>query len=573
MSLLESIGNWLLNSSPGIMQMRGHPEYQDWAAQLAKFASKEELAPLKGVLGKLVSNKLQTVEPLIEFLNREASSVPIKIYWFASEDAIKSESASPAAAFVLALVSMLGWSRAMGKNLDSQINGMPHPGWARIPYACASLALKQGAIQGAQKLVDISYQVLMAAKYQFDPRLQNALADYRRLAREAMRLQEIAVANLADDLYDSCGQKTPNFRAEVGALLWTLGYVPESNSFRITANSSFTPSRRMFRRIVRQSITCIPYDPLTQYIWLELKDRPPFNIREHESLFSIINSCYTQMMLDEFSPVAPSQVFAQCLIAWFKGTLTDKQVDEYLSVVSIINDMFPNMIDWTVYIRMESLGFLIARQFGKVLDTMTAKRELEYWARLSGIGASVCHNRNIFHPEWPELYCSPNIGLFESLEHHLSGGDSGALEKAVMILEEFRNANLEYWLQVIPPFPSADEQVRLGSLMAAEDELCGYLRGAYFVILHSILPAHYRRYGMMMEELIEQQKSETPAFNSEAGRKEYKEIKKELGTLYEKMLPIAPEYAKKRLNLVAGINELVEAIGRHAESPRDRNLQ
>ena len=41
-----------------------------------------------------------------------------------------------------------------------------------------------------------------------------------------------------------------------------------------------------------QSLACIPTDPYLQYVWLELKDRGPFNLRLHEALFTVINSRY-----------------------------------------------------------------------------------------------------------------------------------------------------------------------------------------------------------------------------------------------------------------------------------------
>jgi len=437
-------------------------------------------------------------------------------------------------------------------------------------------SLKIGAIERAGNLVDIAYDTLMAAKYQDDPRLRSALSNYRELAGKIQRQYQIAIANLADDLRESCRPKKDNFRAEVGAILWSLGMIPESRLFSQDANSAFVPSRRLFKRIVEQSLACIPHDPLVQYVWLQLKDRPPFNIRDHKSLFGKINARYAQMMLDELGPASPSELYARNLIGSFRGNLSKDQVAEFLSAYDLVKAGFPGLVDWSVYLRIDGLAHILAKRFGFFASPMTEQEELDYWYWIGGLAASVRENANL-HPEWPELHSRSTLGLFHCIEAELSrpmdsaGAPVEAWDKIVSAMEKIRAGALSYWLKVVPPLLSAAEQSNLASLLERESQLLSYLRGAYFLVLYPILPSHYRRYGVMLDDVSQIRGDEkAKKFDPDVGREQYKELNDELKDLYLEMQQTSPRYARKRLEPKANLNDLVNALRSHAPQGKFR---
>src|SRR4030095_14007971 len=102
--------------------------------------------------------------------------------------------------------------------------------------------------------------------------LAAGITRYRALAGRVERRFAQEIDDLADELADAARTGPGTIRAGLLALLWTLGFVPEAEGLR---RSGGTPSRPMLRTVVRQSIERIPTDPLTQFLWLELTDRPP----------------------------------------------------------------------------------------------------------------------------------------------------------------------------------------------------------------------------------------------------------------------------------------------------------
>jgi hypothetical protein len=184
-------------------------------------------------------------------------------------------------------------------------------------------SLRLGDIFGTLGIVDESFNVLMASKVHDPPEVQLCLNKYRQLAFRVHQHMESVIANLADDLNRSPHPGDEAFRAEIMALLWTLGFVPECQSMRA---SNYVPSRSFLKKIVWMAMERLWCGPLTQYVLLEMKDKPPFNIREHRPLFDKINERYGQYMPDEIWDAAPSEIYAQTLIAWFKGNLNHDKV-------------------------------------------------------------------------------------------------------------------------------------------------------------------------------------------------------------------------------------------------------
>jgi len=138
------------------------------------------------------------------------------------------------------------------------------------------------------------------------------------------------------------------------------------------------------------------------------------------------------------------------------------------------------------------------------------------------------------------------------------GPDSAA--KRLSELESFRAGSMGYWLAAASPRPSPQEAAAAAKLLDDERGLLAELKGAYFLILVKILPMHYSRTAGVIDS-GDPDSYKYP--DTSKGLDHYKRILGELDKLYQRMQPIAPKYAAKRLDAVAGANALSETLGRH----------
>jgi hypothetical protein len=563
MPVLNQITSALISTTPEVARMRGHPEYRDWAAQLRALGEEEDLAPLRATLAAIAADALTTMKPLQQFLAKEAGTLNINVYRRGAEVADLAIATQPCAALVLSLLAMLGWAAKLGESVNGQVDGMPHPGWLLLPLVTARAAARLGGGLNALRLVDYAYDVLAAAKYRFNPKLRAAMDAYRDLAGMIQRRNTGAIADLAEDLREASRPGPPDFRAEIGAMLWTLGYTPECELFRPGHDAAPLLSRRFYRRVVEQSLAAIPTDPLLQYIWLAMKDRPPFDLRGHGDLFGRINLRYAETILDLAMDERPSEVFAKTLIAWFRGDLDLDAVRRYLSVNGLVEAQFPHC-DWLIFLRMQCLAHMLAEQFdllptdADTPDTDQPGTE-DFWRWIAARSASL-RRTNALHPEWPPLGGRVSLGTAKTLETLADTDPAAALD----VVEASREASLTWWLAAAPPTPAASERDRIGPALEHEAQLLVWLRGAYFQILTPILPIHYRRYGMDLADMTGKDRADP--FDPEAGRTQFKEIFAELTTLYEGVQEQAPEYARRRLHPRAGVAALAHALGAHTRS-------
>jgi len=536
--------------------MRKAPEYRNWVAQVRALADEPELACVRGPLLVLASNSLETLDPLNEFVQSHSGSIAAEDLWRASERIDRAIPQQAHGALLASMVVLMAWSVGSDKQLYGQMNGMPPPGWAQFPYVCARAAFTAGAVDEALRLVDRSLDVLNAAKYKDHPRYLSAVTRYRQLGVLVETRWRGAFEDLASDLRDSCRLEQPNFRAEVGALLWTLGMIPESSLFMPGASSPGLPPLRLCRWIINVSNIGMVRDPLTQCIWLEMKDREPFNVRDHPVFFGGANLRYHNHILDDVMPEPPSRLFAKTVIAWFRGDLDDKLASNYVESYQLVEAEFPSEVDWPIYFRMRLLALKVGERFGWIHGEALAK-SLEMAQELANQAASV--NSNAFlHPGWPDLYtrtAGPIFGLLDKL-----AAASAPASACVCALERFRAASMNYWLTAAPPLPSAAEQVAAAALIEREERLLIELKGAYFLILAPILPMHYRR---ATREIKPDDPSSFDYPDTSKGLDHYKRILGELADLHAQMQSLAPEYARRRTAPVADVASLAGALGMH----------
>jgi hypothetical protein len=563
-------------------RMRGRPEYQKWGEDLLALSNDQRICAVAGVCREIATTGLTSLEPIQRFLTNQATSISTADYLLASEVAEAAIDKSPHAGFLLSLVVMLGWSTSLGRRLyahDSR--GSPNVGWIRIPYTCALACLRLDDLAGARILAEEGYQVLMAAWQAPWPKAEEHLEAHIRILAKILRKHEFGTGNLAADLRDSCRPGQNHFRSEIGAILWTLGLVPESYSFMRTSKDSLIPSLRFFRKVVRQSIALIPTDNLLQYVWLQLKDRPPFNIRDHGSLFPIINRRYDEWMWVSGCPINPCEAYAKSLIALIRGDLTEQHAAEFLKAQEWIQDtLYPDHLNLLDYIRMTSLANVIGLSMGWAKKEVSEERVNEHWYALVDLACRMRLNY-VLHPEWPEIYSRADMCLFHVIESALgkppgnSESDRAKAEIVIRGIENVRSAALDYWLKVAPPrLMDKEETEEVYRMRPREVELVHDLRGSYFQMLYPILPEHYHHphvqgigvpgiaftSGPPPSQLVV---PPTKAIDPEEGREVYRRISDELTALYKQMQQYAPEYCKKRLNPTATLQNIVRVINAH----------
>ena len=535
-------------SASGVARMKTDGPGGRWADELRQLSENEHVDPLHRVLTEVAHDGLRTLEPITRFMNEEAVGVPRERYAQASAFGLEQLPRSPSMAYVITWASVLGWAASLGDRLTDQEAGLPDRGWLDIPHAYAQAALKVGDVLGVQQVVETAYDVLMATKWGFAfPPAIAGVASYRKLAGAVGRRLELAIDNLTDDLLRS------TLRTHLLALMWTLGFVPECESLR---RSGRPVSRSMARTLILLSVDRIPEDPLTQYVWLEMKDKPSLDLRGHH-FFYMINRRYNQYKPDVTWSIEPSRVYAQTLIGWLDGSLGLDDVTTYLDVIDAVRNFeeirkySPGISDWSVYLRMISLAYLLAHEHGMIAGDPSHVEQLETWRSLMG---QVTHMRSRHHlnPYRTDLEGTLNYPLFHMVEHLSDPA------QIVHELESYRAAAMTFPLAVTPPLSPPRRKHKLARQLDKERELIQWLRGAYFVINFEFLPLHFQRHTHLDDTL------ECPGgLNLETGRKDYLEVERLLGKLYEKMSTTAGEYAAQRRDATASVKSIARTLRQH----------
>jgi len=548
-------------SAPGVARMKADGTGGRWAAELLTLAGHERVAPLRRVLTEVARDGLHTLDPIFRFQDEEAAAIRGKQYGQASAFGVEQLRRSQGVAYVITLAAVLGWAVSLGEDLTAQVDGMPDRGWVDLPHGYAKAALKVGDVRGARQVVDTAYDVLMAARYPDHPALVEGIAAYRALAGTVGRRLEQAIDNLADDLLRSA------LRTHLLALMWTLGFVPECESLR---RSGQPPSRSMLRTLIRLSMDRIPHDPLTQYVWLEMKDRPSLDLRGHH-FFHVINRRYGQYLPDATWPVMPSQAYAQTLIGWLDGELGLDDVAGYLDVIDRVREFeevreySPGSSDWSVYLRMISLAYLLAREHDLLAGDPSPARELQTWRSLLD-QVTRMRGRHHLNPHRADLEGTLNYPLFHVIEQGLrpGAGDNG-LDPAqvVQALESYRAAAMTFSLAVTPPSTPAPPGSELARLLDTERELIGWLKGAFFLVNYEFLPTHFRRYATEAGTLAG---GAPRGLDLETGRRDYLEVERLLGELYDRMSATAGEHAARRKDPTASVATIAGVLSQHTGS-------
>jgi hypothetical protein len=489
---IKSIADEMLNGTPAIRAMSQQPQFRGWAERLRILALEPDLALFRPVLTEIADEAFASFNPINRF-ETEASTrnLSIETVSRAAERIIKETESHPYPALALGIVVLIAWISRVGDQLYGLVNGVPHPGWEVVPYAAANASLATGGIEPAMSLTREAYEVFRSVRYPFWPSVRKSLDRYRELGSRIAWKHEVAIRNLADDLRASCCCKQPNFRAEVGAILWTLGLIPESRPFFRHSHDWQQPGQRFFRRVVRTSLQLIPRDSLLQFVWLELKDRPPFDLRYHRSLFHKINRVYGQERLDvmPFAPgTEPSLLYARPLIAWFRGNLDDDLARRFVEQSDLLGTSFPR-VNWLFYLRTQLLAHLLRERFDWFVNESLPRSKADIWSHGLNLSGDLSRT-GVSHPEWGELFTRASGPSFHLIESTLKEDSSASFGRGLEQLEEFRASALRFWLHISPPISSTLPH----DVLEEERQLIQRLRGARFNLLYRSLPKHYKRY-------------------------------------------------------------------------------
>ena len=247
-----------------------------------------------------------------------------------------------------------------------------------------------------------------------------------------------------------------------------MGDAPMATHLALT--SKMTPALRTVGDLTCASIASIPYDPFIQSIWLALRDRPPFDLRAHKAIYGrIVQRFHANQMhfLDDTFPKPPSELYADTLITYFRGCVTDAQRIAMREVATTLLHLLPP----TFYLRFYSLANL--------LTTDEAGRNAR-WASLAKYAAGFLEH------EQRNASLQSHGRCFDIPFYYLPKRSLADFADAIERLERYRTASLWYVFARQPAFhagPNGEEEIRLLKQLAT----------ARFLSLRWSLPGYYHR--------------------------------------------------------------------------------
>jgi hypothetical protein len=483
------------------------------------------------------------------------------IFW--EKAASKSEELAPReplAACLIAMYALAAWEGYLGSELYSQPRRVPHPGWHRFPLALARNLVAADALWGADFLTQHAIGFIEGATLgPHDETLLRSAAKYDEVADKIRKRFSDCAAELAWELRDACAPLEPNFRAEVAALLWTLGDVTHAQLIVGDDPSGYIPPLELLRDWIDTSIRRLPRDSLTQYIWLELKDREPLNLRAHKVLFGAINNVFAStwaQQLDQIGPISPSRAYAHAAIEYFRGSVAETTRMEFAEAGNTLGELLAAE-DPLTWVRMASLAKLI------LIDASTPDSK---WRALASDASRI-------------MELSSQMGVFEPYDRcldipfcYLDTTSKEALIDTLDHLEAYRAGNLWYWFMITPPLVKS-QQSEVSELHNVERTILRELRGARFIRLLPHLPKHYQRYTVVVDEALNRPLPEGATargvpgsilnfdpFDQDLALRTLRDSEDRLMKVYEQMKATAPDYAVSQLNPRSDLSEFVAGL-------------
>ncbi len=514
-------------TAPTLSAWAGFWEAEERGALLAQAAAPSSWQEIGGMLAWLASHG-----PPQGKLS-EWSAIAAAAESLAGED--------PLAGCLVALQAIAAWEGGRGAGIyEMRLGQPPDPGWGVFPLAVCRCLRAAGAEWAARRLARTARDRIGSASYAYhEPHIRAMVERYNELLRAIEQRFAECERALARELHNGCRASEPSCRPELAALLWTLGDVAHAHALAATGEP---PALRVIEDAVRLSIQRVRRDTFTQYVWLQMKDRPPLDLRAHELLFAAINAFYADSPMHQLEAsagqavVSPSATYARALIAHFRGGSSDEQRSDLAIATEVLKLTDPGV---AVVARWHALRALV----GPAQDE---DRRQERWRDYASAAITSARNqrRVADHDPYDRSLDVPLHHLsVESLEERL-----GAIE----LLERYRAACLTMWLRQSRPLQLPSDAA-VAAALEREAALLAELPGLRYVRLLAELPIAFGRVDMDMEVAIDPAKGRQLLDGRRAGERLI-ELDGELQALYAAMSTSVPAYAARRADPTAGID-------------------
>ncbi|MEV5956186.1 hypothetical protein AB0M11_20845 [Streptomyces sp. NPDC051987] len=453
------------------------------------------------------------------------------------------------AAGAVSLCALAGWLGSCGERL---LRFPPAPGWYEVPARTASALLSADAVHAAELLTRRARQFVEMAELDiYQPALQERLVPLREVAAGIVRRRGEDMADLAWDLRDACGRTEPHLRPELAALFWTVGDV--LRAYLVARDTGYVPALDIVQDLVTITMARVRDDPLLQYVWLAMKDRPPLDLRRHHRLFALLNAVYLTTPAHEVDRLLPSgpisRIYAETLIAYFGDGPSEAHRADFAAAWPLAQAMLGNR-DPLVELRLASLFNLLLSEDHERPDR---------WLQLARMATDI-------------LRAAVQGGSFTAYHRCLAlpafylPQASDAPERAAQAaVEEHRAVGLHYWLTAAPPPPP--QFGVLAKLLPGETQLLDRLRAARFVRHTDHLPQAYQRFTVDLRKAVRhgppdthRLEPDTHPLGQERAAQTIVETWEHLSALWERMREVDSDYADLRTNPVVQLDGFAHAL-------------
>jgi hypothetical protein len=358
------------------------------------------------------------------------------------------------------------------------------PGWQIFPLAAAQNLSRADAFWSARRLSRTAVVAIEnTSGWTAYGRNPAVTADYRKILQYTSRRYDECIENLAWELRKSCRLEVPNFRLDVAALFWTLGDVPHAQLLR---NTALIPPQQVFDYLVRRSLQVMHLDPALQEIWLGMKDRPPFSLRDHPELFVSINLKWApicspmepyggqhQVDLLGIGHDSPSWAYARAITEYFRSGVAGEAVQRLDLSHCLNSDALMAYAPEALH-RMRSLLILTSDSAEPNQLPQAAK-----WRLLAEASCAIVEQRerNI-RDTYDRTLDIPFYYLDRSNSSHLA--------LAIELTERYREAGRSYWRHASPQVQRRSPE---GDRVRGREQQCiAELRANRYLSLLPILP-------------------------------------------------------------------------------------
>lgn len=545
------------------MRATGLPE--DVRAALTAFWARPEHAPVAVLALPLAPRDLPAFAGSLDEIAERGQAAGHAAWTAAAEASAELAVSQPIAAAIVAMQALAAWSGALGEQLFLQPWTGHHPGWHFFPLVAARRLVAAEALEAGRYLASDAAGFIEAAKQApLDPHLRGIVGEYEAVLADADALRDEAIAELAWALHGAGGPAAGSFRHELAAMFWTLGDLVHARLLSAAGPSDYAVPYALVHAVVEQSMRTLPDAFLLQHVWLQMKDRGPFDIRQHRLLFASINNRYHGQPLQRIEDQLPLELgrgYARALIGLLRGSVdpADKAMlyDAMAVAAPLVEQTAPND-----YVQIAALATWIDAPGS---EPQAAARTAGRWADLAAMSAVI-----LAHADASGIY-EPFGHTLDAPFDALAVDTPAALETTLDAIERFRHANLGYWLAIAPP--AAREPLPPG-FVEEEQALLRELRGARFIRLLPHLPRHYRRYGFDLSDMPKPLPGTAPAkeagplgfdpFDQDAARRLLLDARARLHALYGSWQTTAPRHAAVRLEPPSSAADFVAALAAHA---------